>query len=317
MSSTTYSRMPGPRSRDAPRFTGKRILWFLAEYEFCATAAGLSSAQTIQQITHYCDSKSERFIESLDEYYNDDWDAFKARFMEYYPSEEEKPYYKVSDLIKLVRKHRKLSSIEKFDNYIRDFTVIAKSLEERKALSQMDKYNYFWRGVKPVSFHDEIGSAMRHSKLWTDLTNPPLMDEAVQTIKLCLKRDLYRVVDDEEGITSSDDEAALVSTDTDSDSDSSDSESDKEPRRMKHKKHQSRSEVKQKKEEPTPKATEAKVQDLSEPMKSNIDNLAEKIGRLTIALSQLEADKAAQRAKRFTASSMRCFMCGEDGHSPQ
>jgi hypothetical protein len=40
----------------------------------------------------------------LDEYYDNDWVAFKARFMEFYPSEEEKPYYKVSDLLKLVQK---------------------------------------------------------------------------------------------------------------------------------------------------------------------------------------------------------------------
>ncbi|KAF9518146.1 hypothetical protein BS47DRAFT_1389319 [Hydnum rufescens UP504] len=150
--------------------------------------------------------------------------------MEYYPSEEERPYYKVSHLIKLVQKSRKLSSIEKFNNYIRDFTVIAKSLEDRKALSQTDKYDYFWRGVKPVSFHDEIGSAMRHSKLWTDLTNPPPMDEAIKIIKLHLKRDLYRVVDDDEQIILLDDEIVSVSTDTDSDSDSSDSELDKEPK---------------------------------------------------------------------------------------
>ncbi|KAF9521093.1 hypothetical protein BS47DRAFT_1386782, partial [Hydnum rufescens UP504] len=138
MSTTTYARMPGLRSRDAPRFKGKRILRFLAEYEFCATVAHLTSTQTIRQITRYCDTKSERFIESLHEYYEEDWDNFKSRLLEFYPSEEEKPYYKVDHLIKLVRKDQKLSSIEKFDNYIREFTVIATALEERKALSETD-----------------------------------------------------------------------------------------------------------------------------------------------------------------------------------
>src|ERR1700676_950942 len=207
MTSTTFSRMPGPWSRDAPRFTGKRILRFLSEYEFCANAAGLDSTQTIRQITRYCDSKSERFIESLDEYYKNNWDLFKSRLLQYYPSEEEKPYYKVDHLLKLVRKERKLSSIEKFDDYIRGFTVIAKALEDRKALSLTDKHDYFWRGVKPASFREEIGSTLRHLKVWTDLTSPPPMDEAIHAIKLRLKRDLYRVVDEDEESRGSDGDA--------------------------------------------------------------------------------------------------------------
>jgi hypothetical protein len=227
MATTTYTCMPGPCSRDAPRFKGKRILCFLAEYEFCATAAHLTASQTIHQITHYCDLKSERFIESLREYYEEDWDAFKSRLLEFYPSEEEKPYYKVDHLIKLVRKHRKLSSIEKFDNYICEFTIVATALEEWKALSQTNKYNYFWRGIKPMSFHDEIANVLRNSKQWTDLTNPPPMDEAIQTIKLRLKRDLYCVPEDGELGVTSDAKTSLSMTESndESGSDNSDDES--------------------------------------------------------------------------------------------
>jgi Protein of unknown function (DUF4100) len=307
--------MPGPQSRDAPRFTGKRILQFLLEYEFCATTAGLNATQTVWQITRYCDLKSEQFIELLDEYHGDDWQAFKTWFMEFYPSEEEKPYYKVSHPIKLVQKSWKLSSIEKFNNYFRDFTVISKSLEDREALSQTDKFDYFWRGIKPVSFHDEIGSALRHSRQWTDLTNPPPMSRAVKFIKLCLKRDLYRVIEEDVQNGSSDNETASDSEDSDDESDSMDSESDKGPRWMKHKKHQLKAEVKQKKEEPVPKATEAKVQDSGEPLKSNIDDLVEKIRRLTIALGQIDGDKVAKWPGKFTPMSMKCFMCAEEGHA--
>ncbi|KAF9507793.1 hypothetical protein BS47DRAFT_1366397 [Hydnum rufescens UP504] len=313
MSTTTFARMPGPRSRDAPRFKGKRILRFLAEYEFCATAAHLTPTQTIRQITRYCDTKSERFIESLDEYYNDDWDAFKSRLLDYYPSEEEKPYYKVDHLLKLVRKDRKLSSIEKFDNYIREFMVIARALEDRKALSQTDKYDYFWRGVKPVSFREEIGNVLRNSKLWTDLTNPPPMNEATQAIKLRLKRDLYRVPDDDGSNEASEDDKSADTTDSDDDSGTDDS--DDETRKVKSKKHQAKLEIKQKKEEGTTKPLDSKVQEPGDPMKSNIDDLAEKIGRLTIALGQFDPDKVARRPGKFNVSSIKCFMCGEQGHS--
>jgi hypothetical protein len=227
MASTTYARMPGPCSRDAPQFKGKRILRFLAKYEFCATAAHLTSTQTIHQITLYCDTKTERFIESLDEYYNNNWDAFKACLLDYYPSEEEKPYYKLDHLLKLVQKDRKLSSIEKFDNYICEFTVIVRALEDHKALSQTDKYDYFWRGVKPVSFHDKIGTILRNSKQWINLTNPPPMKEATQAIKLRLKRDLYRVPDDGRSNAALEDDESSETTDSDleNDSDSSEDES--------------------------------------------------------------------------------------------
>jgi hypothetical protein len=227
MATTMYAHMLGPHSRDAPRFKGKRILCFLVEYEFCTTAAHLTASQTICQITHYCDLKSERFIESLCEYNEEDWDASKSHLLEFYPSEEEKPNYKVDHLIKLVRKHRKLSSIEKFDNYICEFTIVTTALEEWKALSQTDKYDYFWRGIKPVSFHDKIANVLRNSKQWTGLTNPPPMDEAIQTIKLHLKRDLYRVPEDGELGVMSDAETSLsmMESDDESGSDNSDDES--------------------------------------------------------------------------------------------
>jgi Protein of unknown function (DUF4100)/Zinc knuckle len=257
--------------------------------------------------------KSERFIESLREYYEEDWDAFKSRLLEFYPSEEEKPYYKVDHLIKLVHKHRKLSSIEKFNNYIREFTLVTTALEEWKALSQTDKYNYFRRGIKPMSFRDEIANVLRNYKQWTDLTNPPPMDEAIQTIKLHLKRDLYHVPEDSELSMMLDAETSLSTTESDDESGSDNS--DNESKKAKGKKAQPKVDIKQKKDKGIDKPPETKAQDSGDPMKSNIDDLAEKIGWLTLALGQFNTDKGARRPGRFTASSIKCFMCGEEGHS--
>ncbi|KAF9506907.1 hypothetical protein BS47DRAFT_1367023 [Hydnum rufescens UP504] len=95
------------------------------------------------------------------------------------------------------------------------------ALEERKALLETDKYNYFWRGVKPVSFREEIGN---------------------------------------------------------------------------NKKGQLKLENKQKKDDvTTPKPVElSRVRESVDPMKSNINDLAEKIGWLTLALGQLDPDKVAE-----------------------
>ncbi|KAF9504979.1 hypothetical protein BS47DRAFT_1368406 [Hydnum rufescens UP504] len=41
------------------------------------------------KITHYLNTKSEQFIESLDKYFEDSWDSFKSHLLEFYPLEEE------------------------------------------------------------------------------------------------------------------------------------------------------------------------------------------------------------------------------------
>jgi hypothetical protein len=313
--SNTFTRMPGPRSRDAPRFTGKRIIRFLADYEYCADAAGLTPEQRILQITRYCDIKSEEFIESLDEYGGKDWPKLKKSLLDCYPSEEEKPYYKVDDLLKFVRKDRKLPTIEKFDEYFRQFSVIAKSLEARQALSETDKHDYFWRGIKPPTFREEIAIAMKNAKLWTDLTNPPPMTKVKEMIKQRLKRDLYRVNDDDGKYADGDESQGSPSENSSDESDPSDSESEREYRRMRAKRRHSKHDVRTKKDGPAPKATETKAPEPPEPPKSNIDDLAEKIGRLTIALGQFDNDKVPRRSVRFAGSILRCFMCGENGHA--
>ncbi|KAF9513344.1 hypothetical protein BS47DRAFT_1362538 [Hydnum rufescens UP504] len=187
---------------------------------------------------------SERFIEALDEYYHDDWEAFKSHLLDYYP-------LKKKNLI-----IRKLLSIEKFNNYIWEFTVIARALEDRKVLSQTDKYNYFWRGIKPVSFRNKIANVLRNSKQWINLTNPLPMDKATQVIKLWLKRDLYQVLD-EHGLSmaSGDEESSEV---MDSDDDSGLDDLEDESKRVKSKKSQSKVDAKQKKEETVAKPSETK-----------------------------------------------------------
>ncbi|KAF9503310.1 hypothetical protein BS47DRAFT_1369628 [Hydnum rufescens UP504] len=59
----------------------------------------------------------------------------------------------------------------------------------------------------------------------------------------------------------------------------------------------------------------SKVQEPGDLMKLNIDDLTEKIGHLTIALSQFNPNKVMHHLGKFNISSIKCFMCGEQGHS--
>ncbi|KAF9506606.1 hypothetical protein BS47DRAFT_1367234 [Hydnum rufescens UP504] len=307
--------MPGPHSRDAPRFKGKWILQFLVEYELCATVAGLSSTQTIQQITCYCDTRSERFIKSLDEYYKDNWDLFKSRLLEFYPLEEERPYYRPNHLLKFIQKEQRFSSVKAFDEYFHRFMVIVKSLEDRKALSETDKHNYFWRGIKPPSFCEEIAIVLQNSKRWTDLTSPPLMNKVTRMVKLRLRQDLYQVLDDDDD-EELDAHKDVISSDSSKEEKASstlDSDMEEELRHPRVKRHHIKHETKQKKEVSLTKPLEAKPEDTPEPVKSSMDDLAEKIGCLSIAISQYEAERIGKQLVK-TTSAIQCFMCGEYGH---
>jgi hypothetical protein len=125
-------------------------------------------------------------------------------------------------------------------------------------------------------------------KLWMDLTKPPPMAEVISTVTTHLKRDLYWVVDDKDPDHSKD-QGLLSSSDSGDHSVTLDLSI--EVRCSKFKKHCIRLDSKVKKEEPT-KASEAKPQDsLGDTTKSDINNLAEKISQLTIAI---EADRSGK-----------------------
>jgi hypothetical protein len=114
-------------------------------------------------------------------------------------------------------------------------------------------------------------------KLWSDLMKPPPMNEVINTVKTCLKRDLYHILDDEEDLEFSNSEKLTSSTDSENESAMSDSSSGKEIVRPKFKKHQVKLDSKAKKEELT-QVPEAKPQDAGDTAKTNVDDLVEKIG---------------------------------------
>ena len=59
---TAVTRMPGPRSREAPQFRGRKIKKFLYEFELQAKSAKLSDAQKCEYVVSYCKEKEAKFI---------------------------------------------------------------------------------------------------------------------------------------------------------------------------------------------------------------------------------------------------------------
>jgi hypothetical protein len=82
--------MPRPHNRDAPQFNGKRLKCFLEEFEALTDAAMLSKEEHCCYIVCYCKGKAEEFIESLEEYEDNDWDTLKKKLEKSYPPKKKK-----------------------------------------------------------------------------------------------------------------------------------------------------------------------------------------------------------------------------------
>ena len=82
--------MPGLCNQDAPHFEGKRIKCFLEEFEALANAAALDGVECCHHIVCYCRGEAEEFIESLEEYEAQDWDALKEKLEALYPAHSHK-----------------------------------------------------------------------------------------------------------------------------------------------------------------------------------------------------------------------------------
>jgi hypothetical protein len=114
---STARLMPRPHNQDAPQFEGKRIKHFLKEFEALADAATLSTDEHCHYIIRYCKGKAEEFIESLEEYENNDWDALKKKLEESYPSEEEERHYTHKSLSSFYHQSQMISNMVSFDKY--------------------------------------------------------------------------------------------------------------------------------------------------------------------------------------------------------
>src|SRR5260221_11420023 len=95
---TTVTCMPGPHSREAPQFRGRKIKKFLYEFKLQAKSAKLSDAQKCEYVVSYCKEKEAKFIQTLPDYESQQWDDLKDELLSYYPAEHEDQVYQIKDL---------------------------------------------------------------------------------------------------------------------------------------------------------------------------------------------------------------------------
>ncbi|KAF8342069.1 uncharacterized protein EI90DRAFT_3115891 [Cantharellus anzutake] len=182
---TFYAPMPMPRSPDAPRFRGRRIVEFLSKYESLADAALFTEAQKCTFLTAYCTDKEVRFVSTLDGFENPDWVSLKKDLLDFYGVDEE-PLFCLKDLRKFVEKGRKMKTFDHLDRYLCKFEAISKSLEAQGALAVVERDDLFFRGF-PSKFRHKLKFDLQVQSLWLDLTQPPSMHEVVAAARALLQ----------------------------------------------------------------------------------------------------------------------------------
>jgi hypothetical protein len=181
-----YKAMPMPRSPDAPRFRGRRIVEFLSKYESLADAALFTETQKFDFLTAYCTDKEARFISTLDGFENPNWVSLKEDLLDFYGIDEEDPTFCMKDLRNFVEKGRKMKTCDHLNRYLRKFNAISKSLDAQGALAIIERDDLFFRGF-PSKFRHELKFDLQVQSLWLDLTQPPSMHDVVAAARALLQ----------------------------------------------------------------------------------------------------------------------------------
>jgi hypothetical protein len=173
MSGTSLSMpksMPAPRAKEAPRFKGEYLKDFLDEFEILAKAAGISDAERCDYLARYCcRDKSgfdhKRFVKGLKEYLEADWKKLKARLAKCYPPEEEEFSVTKKALVKFIQRNRNIHDLASFDEYYRNFGLLANVLEAKKKLKEDERNSLFIHGI-PYSLRKKIINELMRTSEW-------------------------------------------------------------------------------------------------------------------------------------------------------
>ena len=180
--------MPALRTKEAPRFKGKYLKDFLDEFEILAKAAGISDAECCDYLVRYCcRDKSgfdhKRFVKGLKEYLKTDWKKLKAHLTKCYPPEEEEFSVTKKALVKFIQRNRNIHDLMSFDEYYRNFGLLANTLEVKKKLKEDERNSLFIHGI-PYSLRKKIIDKLLCTNDWKNKDVAPEMDKVIELLKI-------------------------------------------------------------------------------------------------------------------------------------
>lgn len=233
--STTSSHgshhMPMPEARTAPsKFRGKAstLASFLLQFESLANTHGLSPEDRCRWITEYCSTKVRNTIRGFTNYHLGDWEGLKKDIESAYDIARDTHRYDISTLIHLCRKSsseskRRLTSLNAWKIYVRDYVRIAGSLLQQRQITKNDYEVYFWIGI-PAAFQTRLEIIIRNRLPNHDISKPYPVSEVQKAAEDLLHRNRFdksRVIWLDKSDESSGEESS-----TDTDNEDSDDEED-------------------------------------------------------------------------------------------
>ena len=302
--------MPAPRAKEAPRFKGEYLKDFLDEFEILAKAAGISDTERCDYLARYCcRDKSgfdhKRFVKGLKEYLETDWKKLKARLAKCYPPEEEEFSVTKKALVKFIQRNRNIHDLASFDEYYRNFGLLANALEAKKKLKEDEKNSLFVHGI-PYSLRKKIVNELLRTNEWKDKDVAPDIDKVIDAAENVLRigqfdfKNMNAYINYEED--SEEDESP---DDEERSSDSSESDEDEAYKITSHR-HHTRKEKNTKTESKTDNGPKMQTDNA-------IEDINQRLDRLTIALERrtMEMEKANRSPSPSANPSRVCYMCGK------
>ncbi|TCD60494.1 hypothetical protein EIP91_009969 [Steccherinum ochraceum] len=231
MPSTTSSRgshhMPMPEARTAPhKFRGKAstLASFLLQFESLANTQGLSAEERCRWIIEYCSTKVRNTIRGFTNYHAGDWEGLKKDIESAYDIARDTQRYDLATLIHLCRKSsgekkRRLTSLNAWKIYVRDYVRIAGSLLQQHQITKHDYEVYFWIGI-PATFQTRLEIIIRNRLPNHDISKPYPVSEVQRAAEDLLHRNRFdksRVIWLDKSDESSEDDSSSDSDDEDSD----------------------------------------------------------------------------------------------------
>ncbi|KAF9521213.1 hypothetical protein BS47DRAFT_1357118 [Hydnum rufescens UP504] len=155
--------------RDAPKFTGRNLREFLADYEVGTGEAGWDESQKCKQLPLYCKKAVRDLTSTFEEVTSGHgWDALKKRLSDLYQPDYHKPHYTRRDIERFINKKQIISKHSHFAQYYCDFMTKVQYVRP-KPLNSEDKNLFFWEGL-PRSLQKDIYEDLKIFA-WVQSTN--------------------------------------------------------------------------------------------------------------------------------------------------
>lgn len=189
------SQLPNPRVKGAPRFRGKNLLRFLADYETAAAEGHWTELEKCTRLVGYCDSNTQDLIEDVPSYRQGDWKGLVKQLKLYYVADDKSDKYTIDGLDRFTKKKRSIQNKKEFLEYYREFCRRAGPVKDE--LGSTTTNRYFWSGMPLTLRSDITGELMKREPGHSSKKPRPIEEIRKIAVYLLDENVMYQIRDSE------------------------------------------------------------------------------------------------------------------------